>query len=61
MSDTSTVTCSVCRSVYERRTVWISSRDAGEKRCEICGALLEAWNGPKLPLFRLLKRGRRPE
>ncbi len=59
MNSASIVTCGVCGSVYERRTVWISSRDAGEKRCEVCGELLEAWNGPKLPIFKLVKRGNR--
>lgn len=60
MINASTISCEVCCSVYERRTVWISSRDKGEKRCEVCGALLEIWNGPRLPIFRLLKRGSRP-
>jgi len=59
MITASIVTCPVCQSVYERRTVWISSRDSGEKRCDVCGALMEIWNGPKLPIYQLVKRGKR--
>jgi hypothetical protein len=56
-ASTSTTTCRVCHSVYLRRAERVNFRGRGEKICEVCGELLERWEGRHLPTFKLVKRG----
>ena len=52
-----TITCNVCNSVYLRRSERVNFRGKGEKICEVCGEVLERWDGKRLPTFTLVKRG----
>jgi hypothetical protein len=49
--------CEDCGSAYERTTEKLIWRDTDEYKCEVCGKVLEAWNGSRVPRFRLVKRG----
>jgi ribosomal protein S27E len=51
------VTCKICGSVYLRRAERVNFRGKDEKNCEVCGELLESWDGRRLPTFKLVKRG----
>ena len=52
-----TITCGICDSIYLRRAERVNFRGKDEKICEVCGELLERWEGRHLPTFKLVKRG----
>jgi hypothetical protein len=52
-----TITCEICGSVYVRGAERVNFRGKDEKNCEVCGELLESWNGRRTPTFKLVKRG----
>ena len=55
--NTTTFTCKVCHSVYLRRADRVNFRGKDEKICEVCGEVVEGWDGGRLPTFKLVKRG----
>jgi ribosomal protein S27E len=61
MDTKTTITCRVCGSVYVRRYERVNVPDKGEKHCEVCGELLESWDGSRIPIFKLVKRGKPPK
>ena len=61
MSVARTIACKICDSVYVRRSDKVDSRRKGEKNCEVCGELLESWNGSRIPNFKLVERGELPK
>lgn len=52
---TETVTCD-CGAVYERGEAKLPVRDKDSYPCGVCGAILEEWNGSRIPTFTLIKR-----
>ena len=52
-----TITCKVCNSIYLRRADRVNFRGKDEKICEVCGEVVERWDGKRLPTFKLVKRG----
>ena len=44
-ASTATITCRFCHSVYLRLAERANFRGKGEKICEVCGELLERWEG----------------
>jgi transcription elongation factor Elf1 len=61
MDTKTTITCKVCGSRYVRRYETVNVPDKGEKHCEVCGELLESWDGSRIPTFRLVMRGKPPK
>ena len=56
-----TISCATCGSVYVRRAERVNFRGKDEKNCEVCGELLESWDGRRTPTFKLVKRGELPK
>jgi hypothetical protein len=43
------------------RSERVNFRGKDEKNCEVCGELLESWDGRRTPTFKLVKRGELPK
>jgi hypothetical protein len=55
--NTTTITCKVCDSVYLRRANPVNIRGKDGKIREVCGEVVEGWEGKRQPTFKLVKRG----
>jgi hypothetical protein len=48
------ITCQ-CGAVYERTEKKLTHIDSNSFDCRCCGITLETWNGPRVPIFTLIR------